>query len=133
METMTQEEKSEREMTTFYSLLNSAAWLIDDLVSSKDPYQNIKDNAATIDMLLGNVETWLNEHSEKYVESLRRFGGKDAYIALWMKGRGMAVDLAYYCSKCRHEQTCNQQGRRFKDPTADINTCFERKLQTRDN
>ena len=133
METMTQEEKSEREMTTFFSLLNSAAWLIDDLVGSKDPCQNIKDNSAVIETLLENVSLWLSEHSEKYVESLRRFGGKDAYIALWMKGRGMAVDLAYYCSKCRHEQTCNQQGRRFKDPTADINTCFERKLQTRDN
>lgn len=128
-------EQHEREMTTFFSLLNSIAWVLDDLVSAKDPNTNIRENEESIDHLLDTIQQWLGDRSDDYVASLRKFGGKDAYVALWMKGRGMAIDVTYYCARCVHEDTCNRDGKRIrgKGPDADIKECFERKTSILDN
>ena len=137
METTTtpneQQEQHEREVTTFFSLLNSAAWVLDDLIGSKDPNQHIKDNEGPIDQLLNTIQEWLGDRSDDYVAALRKFGGKDAYVALWMKGRGMAIDVTYYCSKCVHEERCAREGKRIKGPDSNIDDCFERKTSILDN
>jgi hypothetical protein len=129
---MDQEEINEREQTTFFSLLNSAAWVLDDLVCCEDPVKNIEDNKVGIDNLLEGIATWLDSKSDEYVASLRKFAGQEAYIALWRKGEGLAIDVSYYCNRCIHQTDPTKPCSR-RIPGHDIEECFERKPSTRDN
>lgn len=131
---MTNEEILEREVATLYTLLTTASWLLEGMVdfSNGDPATYIENERDAIELFLESSSTVLSSLTDQYMKITQAISSpSEGAVAVWVKGKGLAVDVAYYCARCKHEQSCEMEGKRMKHNT--IEHCWERKLTVRDN
>jgi len=129
---LTKEETLEREVATLYTLLTTASWLLEGMVEGTDPTGYIETERDAIELFLDSSSNVLSSLTDQYMKITKAITGQsEGAIAVWVKGKGLAVDVAYYCARCKHEQTCEMEGKRMKHNT--IEHCWERRLAMGDN
>jgi len=129
---LTKEEVLEREVATLYTLLTTASWLLEGMIEGTDPKDYIESERDAIELFLDSSSNVLSSLTDQYMKITKAISDPaEGAVAVWVKGKGLAVDVAYYCARCKHEQTCEMEGKRMKHNT--IEHCWERKLSVRDN